>query len=179
MDITIKNLKNEKGLLRALVDMLPDWIYIKDANARKILANAADLKNMGAKSEADALGKDDYSFFPDKVAAAFYMDDMAVLGGGQSIVNRKESFISPTGEVRWSLTTKVPVRDASGNIVGLIGIGRDVTRQIQMQKSALLLIDEIVLAMKDGKFETAKDLMAILKKRVEQAGPENRGDSSE
>jgi len=179
MDITIKNLKNEKGLLRALIDILPDWIYIKDINARKILANAADLKNLGVKLEADALGKDDYSFFPDKVAAAFYMDDMAVLGGGQTIVNRKESFISPTGEVRWSLTTKIPVRDASGNIVGLIGIGRDITKQIQMQKSALLLIDEIGLAMKAGKFETAKDLMPILKKRVAQAGPDDRTDASE
>ncbi len=169
MDITIKNLKSEKGLLRALIDVLPDWIYVKDAQARKILANTADLKNLGVKSEAEALGKDDYSFFPDKIAAAFYMDDMAVLGGGQSIVNRKEKFVGPSGEVCWSLTTKLPLRDRSGSIVGLIGIGRDITQQVQMQKSALMLIDEIGLAMKAGKFETAKDLLPILKQRVENA----------
>ena len=173
MDIIIKNLKSEKGLLRALIDVLPDWIYVKDVQARKILANAADLKNLGANSEAEALGKDDYSFFPDKMAAAFYMDDMAVLGGGQSIVNRKEKFVGPSGEVCWSLTTKLPLRDASGSIVGLIGIGRDITQQMQMQKSALMLIDEIGLAMKAGKFETAMDLLPILKHRVEKVGQDD------
>ncbi len=167
MDITIKNLKNEKGLLRALIDILPDWIYVKDLQARKILANAADLRNMGAKSEAEAAGKDDYHFFPDKMAAAFYMDDMAVLGGGESIINRKERFSGPSGEVRWSLTTKLPLRDAAGEIVGLIGIGRDITKQVQMQKSALILIDDIGQAMKAGKFETAKDLLPILRQRIE------------
>ena len=178
MDITIKNLKNEKGLLRALIDVLPDWIYVKDVHARKILANAADLKNLGAKSEADAVGKDDYAFFPDKMAAAFYMDDMAVLGGGQSIINRQEKFVGPSGEVRWSLTTKLPLRDASGSIVGLIGIGRDITAQMQMQKSALILIDEIGLAMKAGKYETAKDLLPILKQRVENGGQDEQFRSS-
>jgi PAS domain S-box-containing protein len=173
MDITIKNLKNEKGLLRTLIDVLPDWIYVKDAQAKKILANAADLKNLGANSEAEAVGKDDYAFFPDKMAAAFYMDDMAVLEGGQSIVNRKEKFVGPSGEVRWSLTTKLPLRDRSGSIVGLIGIGRDITQHVQMQKSALMLIDEIGLAMKAGKFETAKDLLPILKQRVEKAGQDD------
>ncbi len=113
-------------------------------------------------------------FFPIKWAAAFYMDDRAVLGSGQSIVNRKEKLVGPSGEVCWSLTTKLPLRDRSGSIVGLIGIGRDITQQVQMQKSALMLIDEIGLAMNAGKFETAKELFPILKQRVENVGQDDQ-----
>jgi PAS domain S-box-containing protein len=119
----------EHGLLRTLIDNLPDCIYVKDIEARKVVVNRADLENLGCQSEAEALGKTDFDFFPQEMAAGFFADDQSVLQTGQPVINREEKVVLPNGETRWLLTTKVPWRDASGKIIGLIGIGRNVTSQ--------------------------------------------------
>ena len=120
-------LAHERNLLRTLIDNLPDGIYAKDDQARKILANPADLKNLGCKTEAEAIGKTDADWFPPDIAEAFLADDLAVLQGGQVVINREEKVVRPDGEVRWLLTSKIPWRDTSGKIIGLVGIGRDIT----------------------------------------------------
>ena len=121
-------LLEERNLLRALIDNLPDYIYVKDMAVRKTLSNAADIRALGCKSEAEVLGRTDFDFFPREVAEKLLADDLEVLKG-QSHVNREEKVINPDGEVIWTLTTKVPRRDAAGNIIGLVGGGRDITRQ--------------------------------------------------
>ena len=75
--------------------------------------------------------------FPTDIAAAFFADDQAVLKTGQPVVNREEKVIRPDGEVRWLLTTKVPWRDAHGNIIGLVGIGRDITDKKHLEEQFL------------------------------------------
>ncbi|HKW28337.1 MAG TPA: PAS domain S-box protein, partial [Verrucomicrobiae bacterium] len=121
-------LLEERNLLRALIDNLPDYIYVKDMAVRKTLSNAADIHALGCKSEAEVLGRTDFDFFSREVAEKLYADDLEVLKG-QSHVNREEKVINADGEVIWTLTTKVPRRDAAGNIIGLVGGGRDITRQ--------------------------------------------------
>lgn len=125
-------LSRERLLLRTLIDNLPDCIYSKDSNGRKTLANPADLLNMRCKTEAEAIGKNDFDFFPREVAEKFWADDQKVIQG-QPVINREEYFIDERGRKVWLLTTKLPLRDADGKIIGLIGIGRDITRQKQMQ----------------------------------------------
>jgi PAS domain S-box-containing protein len=115
----------ERHLLRTIIDNLPDAIYIKDSKACKTVANPADLKNFGCKTEAEAIGKSDFDLFPPDVAAKFYADDQLVLSG-KPVHNREESFVDE-GRTHWLLTTKLPLRDQSGSIIGLIGIGRDIT----------------------------------------------------
>jgi PAS domain S-box-containing protein len=114
-------------LLRTVIDNLPDGIYVKDIEARKVLVNLADARNLGCKTEAEALGKNDFDLFPKEIADKFFQDDQLVLQKGQKIINREEKVVRPNGEVFWLLTTKVPWRDAAGNIIGLVGIGRDIT----------------------------------------------------
>ena len=121
-------LVEERNLLRALIDNLPDYIYVKDMAARKTLSNAADVRALGCKSEAEVLGKTDFDFFPRELAEKLFADDREVLKG-QPHVNREEKVVNAGGEVFWTLTTKVPRRDAAGNIIGLVGGGRDITRQ--------------------------------------------------
>ena len=120
-------LGRERNLLRTLIDNLPDSIYAKDAEARKILANPANCRRVGCQTEAEIIGKTDYDLFPPDIAAGFFADDQSVLKTGQPIINREEKMILPDGKSHWTLTTKVPWRDAAGKIVGLVGIGRDVT----------------------------------------------------
>jgi PAS domain S-box-containing protein len=126
-------LSQERRLLRTLINNLPDAIYAKDANARKILANAADLKNLRCKTEAEAIGKNDFDLFPPEIAAKFFADDQAVLAG-QAVHNREEYFFDEEGRKHWLLTSKLPVYDQAGKIEGLVGIGRDNTEQKEAEQ---------------------------------------------
>ena len=116
----------ERLLLRTLIDNLPDCIYAKDAAGRKIMANPADLKNLRCKTEAEAIGKTDFDLFPKDVAEQFWADDQKVIQG-EPVINREEHFFDEAGQKRWLLTSKLPLRDQDGKIVGLMGIGRDIT----------------------------------------------------
>ena len=117
----------ERQMLRTLIDNLPICIYAKDAACRKTLANPADLKNLGCATEAEAMGKTDFDFFPQEAAAKFFADDQAVLKTGRPVIDREESFVDKDGHKHWLMTGKLPLRDESGAIVGLVGIGRDIT----------------------------------------------------
>jgi PAS domain S-box-containing protein len=130
-------LQEERNLLRTLIDHLPDAIYAKDAEARKIMANPADLKNLGCKTEAEAVGKSDFDLFPKQIAEAFFADDQAVIKEGKPVINREEKAVLKSGETCWLLTSKIPWRDASGKIIGLVGIGRDITEKKNLEAEVL------------------------------------------
>jgi len=127
----------ERNLLRTVIDNLPDAIYVKDAETRKTLTNKADLNNLGCGSEAEVLGKTDFDIFPHNIAAAFFADDQAVLKTGQPVVNREEKVVRWDGGIRWLLTTKVPWHNAAGKIIGLVGIGRDITDKKLLEEQFL------------------------------------------
>ena len=121
-------LAQERSLLRTLINNLPDSIYAKDTAGRKILANPADLKNLRCKTEAEAIGKTDFDLFPKEIAEKFYADDMKVIQG-QPVIDREEYFLNEEGKKRWLLTSKLPLCDQNQEIIGLVGIGRDITEQ--------------------------------------------------
>ncbi len=127
-------LLKERLLLRTLIDNLPDAIYAKDLAGRKTMANPADLKNLRCKTEADAIGKTDYDFFPPEVAKQFHEDDQKVFHG-EPVINREEHFFDAAGRKRWLLTSKLPLRDKDGKIIGLVGIGRDITKRKQAEET--------------------------------------------
>jgi PAS domain S-box-containing protein len=124
----------ERLLLRTLIDNLPDCIYAKDTAGRKTMANPADLKNLRCKTEAEAIGKSDFDLFPKDIAEKFWADDQKVING-EPVINREEFFLDEKGEKRWLLTTKLPLRDPNGKIVGLMGIGHDITERKQAEET--------------------------------------------
>ncbi|MGA2854148.1 MAG: PAS domain-containing protein, partial [Verrucomicrobiota bacterium] len=130
-------LSKERLLLRTLIDNLPDGIYAKDAAGRKTLANPADLKNLRCKTEAEAIGKSDFDLFPKDIAEKFWADDQKVLAG-QPVIDREEYFMDEKGKKRWLLTSKLPLRDQGGKIVGLVGVGRNITRRKQAEEALAL-----------------------------------------
>ena len=119
----------EQSLLRAVVDNIPDSIYCMDTACRKTLANSTDLRYMGAKSEAEVLGKDDFAFYPKDIAERFFAVDHAVIETGNPVVNCEEFLIDENGDTRWLLSSKIPMRNKDGQIIGLLGIGRDITER--------------------------------------------------
>ncbi len=129
-----EKLRRERILLRTVIDNLPVGIYIKDLETRKILANPTDLEHMGFTKEEEALGKTDFDIYPPDIAEKFYRDDQFVLKNGKPIYNREEKATTANGRERWLLTSKIPLRDEEGQIIGLVGIGRDVTKQKQTEE---------------------------------------------
>ncbi|HUH97730.1 MAG TPA: PAS domain S-box protein, partial [Anaerolineales bacterium] len=130
-------LLGEGNLLRVLIDHLPDRIYFKDLEGRKIISNAADWMASGGKTQADVVGKTDFDTYPPELAAEYWADDQAVLASGQPIVNREEPGLDAQGRPIQTLTTKVPLRDQDGRIVGLVGIGHDITERKRIESELI------------------------------------------
>ena len=118
---------NELILLKTIINYLPDAIYAKDLSTRKTISNLADVHNMGLNSEEEVLGKNDFDIYPKEIAEKFYEDDRMIIETGNPVINREEFFIDPKGKKRWLLTSKLPLKDENSNIIGLIGISRDIT----------------------------------------------------
>ncbi|MEI6308908.1 MAG: PAS domain S-box protein [bacterium] len=130
-----ESLQNERSILRTLIDNIPDSIYSKDLTCRKTLANLTEVRYLGAKSESEVLGKDDFEFYPKEIAEGFFADDQSVMQSGQPVLNKEELVINETGQKRWLLTSKLPLKDESGNITGIVGIGRDITARKQAEEA--------------------------------------------
>ena len=119
----------ERLLLRMIIDNIPDAIYMKDINCKKILANKADLRNMEVNDEAEVIGKDDFAFYSKELAERFYADDQFVIQTDQPVLNKEEFVINNKGIKTWLLTSKLPLRDEKNQLIGLIGIGQNITER--------------------------------------------------
>lgn len=124
--------------LRTLIDNLPDTIYFKDIEGRKIIANQADVTLMGYKSEAEVIGRTDLELFNDEIGMRGYQDDITVLKQDKTIVH-EEAFIDPSGNEVMLLTTKVPLHDDHGKVIGLVGLGHNIT---ELKKTQLQLVKQ-------------------------------------
>ena len=126
--------KHERHLLRTLIDLLPDSIYIKDLDSRFLLANHTLALRLGKTHPDELLGRSDDDFFPPDIAAILRADEQRVLAG-ESLVNHEQSLPSPNGRSSIRLSTKIPFCDRDGNIIGLVGMGRDITERKQADEA--------------------------------------------
>jgi PAS domain S-box-containing protein len=129
------DLKEERNLLRTLIDNLPDTIYILDHEGKKVIANRADVRNIGFGDEASVLGKCDLDLFPGEIGKRGHRDNLSVINTGMPIIDREEYFYTKEGNVVWMLTSKYPLYDSNGKMLGLFGSGHDITnRKISEQE---------------------------------------------
>ncbi|HXG48063.1 MAG TPA: PAS domain-containing protein [Methylomirabilota bacterium] len=126
----------ERNLLRSLIDNLPDYIFVKDTQGRYVLDNVAHRRFLGAATADEVIGRTVADFFPPEQAAQFSRDDAVVLQEGRPLPHLEELVTDRQGNRRWHSTTKVPLRDSYNRIIGLVGIGRDVTER-KMAEEAL------------------------------------------
>ncbi len=130
-----KGLAAERNLLRTLIDHLPDAIYVKDLERRFLLANEGLARIMGASSPDDVLGRTDEDFYPAKFSKVFRQDERRILETGRPLINKDEPRPAPDGTIMHVLTTKIPLKDATGSVIGLVGIGRDITGRKQVEEA--------------------------------------------
>ena len=127
-----ESLARERNLLRTLIDNVPDQIYVKDTESRFVIANTSFIRLVGAKTPEEVIGKTDFDFFPQN-APAYYAYEQEIIRSGQPVINKEESDIDSGDGMGWVLTTKVPLQDSDGKIIGLVGINRDITERKQAE----------------------------------------------
>ena len=160
-----ESLAEERNLLRTLIDNLPDNIYVKDTERRFVVGNVAVARFMGAGTPDKLLGKTDFDFYPKELAAKYYADGQKVIESGQPLVSREEPAVDPEGNRKWYSTTKVPLRDSHGKIVGIVGISRDITARKLAEHDREQLMQTLALKNKELEsilYVTSHDLRAPL-----------------
>ena len=153
----------ERNLLRALIDNLPDYIYVKDLNRRFLTANKAVARLMGGEFPDELFGKRDEDFYPEHASEKFCADEERVFRG-DPIIDKEEPNIDKQGWRTEILTTKLPLRDGSGKIIGLVGISRDIT-ELKIKEYALQLTlkekEKLVAELQEA-LEQVKALRGLL-----------------
>jgi PAS domain S-box-containing protein len=127
-----EQLKYNINLLNTIIENIPDAVYLKDIKGRKLVANKADLENIGIDNKEKVMGKSDFDIFPKEIAEAFWKNDQKVLKSGAPIINKLEKLTNKSGLTKWLHTSKIPFEDEKGKIIGLVGIGHDVTEKINL-----------------------------------------------
>jgi PAS domain S-box-containing protein len=130
------NLADAQRLLQAILDNVPDRIYWKDTQSRFLKLSRTLAKRLGVTDPDQAIGKTDFDFQPPDRAKEFYEDEQRMMRTGEALINKTERQVLKNGEIAWTSTTKAPLRDAEGKVIGLVGINRDVTELKNMQEAA-------------------------------------------
>ena len=122
-------LAHERNVLRTMIDLIPAFIYAKDAHSRFTACNKLVANRMGVNPE-ELIGKTDFDFFPREMAEKFFADEQALIQSGEPLMDLEEVAYDKTrGMNRVILTSKVPLRDAAGNLTGIVGTGYDITER--------------------------------------------------
>jgi PAS domain S-box-containing protein len=124
-----ERLEWERNLLRTLIDNVPDYVFFKDHEGRFIMSNVAGQRVLGVHNADDLVGKSEADFLPAEIAMIYAAADGEVLQTAQPIINREEPLVTRTGEKRYLLTTRIPLKDSRGQITGIIGVSRDITER--------------------------------------------------
>jgi len=177
-----QRLAYEEQLLRTLLDNVPDSIYFKDRESRfvrvsrskeekeirrcpKVRALAAQRTNTPPDQEPPyvpgiLVGLTDFDLIDEESARAAYEDEQRIIATGEPIIGKVEKQEHPDGSVTWSITTKVPWRDADGNIIGIVGISKDITRLKEAEQELEKVHKQLVEASRwAGMAEVATDVL--------------------
>ncbi|MDR3708790.1 MAG: response regulator [Capsulimonadaceae bacterium] len=120
-------LADERNLLRSVIENIPEHLFVKDLEGRYIVNNLAHLAFLGETDPAKAIGSTEEAYAATNVAKRHRIEDEHLFATGEPLVGIEEEAFNAAGEHAWHLTSKVPLRDATGRIVGLVGISRDIT----------------------------------------------------
>nr|WP_297350424.1 ATP-binding protein [uncultured Caldimonas sp.] len=131
---TSETLSIQGDLLRTFGENMPHRIYAKDREHRFIFGNTAVAVGMGAERPEQLLGRTDFDFYPEDDARQYTQEEQTVMASGEPMIDREEdvSYLL-TGRRAWMLTTKVPLRDRHGEVIGIAGINYDITDRKQME----------------------------------------------
>ncbi len=159
-----KQMAEERQLLRAMMEYIPDHIYFKDTASRFMCVNRAKLAKHHLEDMGDIVGKTDFDYFTKERAQQAFEDEQRIMRTGEPLVDREEMNLWPDGTERWVSTTKLPLRDDHGLVVGTFGLSRDITQrkhaEEQVEKSKAELLAKNNLLEED--LEMARELQSAM-----------------
>ena len=127
-------LELDQSLLHTLMTNLPESIYFKDIDGRFIHISQTLAERLGLSEPSAAVGKSDADFFPTAYALAAAEDERKVIESGQRLIGKPEHPFWPTGGDEWVLTSKVPLTNKKGRVIGILGISHDITAQVRAEQ---------------------------------------------
>src|SRR5512143_4144026 len=117
---------SEDFQFRALMETTEDSIYFKDRDCRLLRVSRRMVKNLGFADESELVGKTDVDLFGESFGQRTYLEELRIMESGEPIIGLVESRAIGGDETNWTLTTKVPLRDSAGTVIGLLGITREI-----------------------------------------------------
>ena len=141
-------LRHERWLLNCLMDTVPVFIFFKDAAGRFIRVNQAVARLFNTASPAAVLGRTDYDFFAEHDARVTEADEESILQSGRPMIDKREKITDRLGQTRWFSTSKMPLRDPEGTIIGTFGLASDITTQKLGEEERLKLQVQLNQAQK-------------------------------
>jgi PAS domain S-box-containing protein len=139
----------DQNRLRALLDNIPDIIYFKDLQSRFVEVNKGFCGKFGM-GVSEVFGKSDFDIFSEEHASAAFEDEQNIIHKDQSVIRKVEKETFPSGEINWVSTTKIPLKDSQGTLIGTMGISRDISelKEIEIKlKTAILTLEDTQLQL--------------------------------
>ena len=130
-----RSLEDEREFTRALLDAIPDRLYVKDTDSQFLRINRQLATILGVSHPKEAIGKTDFDFFEADHAREAFEEEAGIMRSGRALIGKVEQEILLDGTRTWLLTTKMPVRDVAGTIVGTFGISKDITELKQAEEA--------------------------------------------
>jgi diguanylate cyclase (GGDEF)-like protein/PAS domain S-box-containing protein len=129
-----EELVDDRYLLDAFLENTPDHVYFKDAQSRFLRVSASLASWLSLADPTEAIGRSDFDYFSDQHARKAFADEQLLMQTGQPVVAIEEEETWTDGRRTWVSTTKVPLRDRNGQVVGIFGISRDITERKQAEQ---------------------------------------------
>lgn len=126
-------LQESRHLLQTIIDSAPIRVFWKDRECRYLGCNPAFAHDAGVQTPADLIGRDDFAMGWAEQAERYRADDRQVMESGQPRLNFEEPQTTPDGEIIWLRTSKVPLRDATGTVTGVLGLYEDITTRKKVE----------------------------------------------
>jgi diguanylate cyclase (GGDEF)-like protein/PAS domain S-box-containing protein len=159
---------NDLTLLRALIDQVPDLLFVKDPESRFVLANNATARDVGQSSPEALIGKTDLDFYEEPVARKYLREEHEIMFGALTFVDVEERSWDRSAGEKWHSATKLPLRNEAGEVIGLVGCCRDIThrkREERLHEGEAAILERIAGAGDLG------DVLDTLMRLVESECP--------
>jgi diguanylate cyclase (GGDEF)-like protein/PAS domain S-box-containing protein len=143
----------ERDILRAALTQAPDFHFVKDQESRFVVTNLNVARGHGRAKSSEMVGLTDFDLFPRDVAQAFFDREQEIMSTGRPMVDFEEPYVVENGEERWYLTSKVPLRNRHGDLIGLAGVIRDITEKKRLTQEVVdskNLLSQAMTEMSDG-----------------------------
>jgi len=141
-------LAHERYLTNALMDTIPDFIYFKDRKSRYIRVNKAASKRFGAINPSIVVGKTADDFYSKEYAQSALADEQAIMEGDKPVIGRVEKEVFADGRERWVSTTKMPLKNKQGAVIGTYRVSRDITEYIEAEEALKSSEEQLLQAQK-------------------------------